>query len=207
MIVLSVMHLHLGKTMRIFLIVIIFVTITSIFVSKMISKSSAASSSGLSQVTSGTSNPITNDYGPVPEFTGLSKWLNPDDQTLSITQLKGKVVLVDFWTLGCINCIHTLPYVTKWYDTYKDRGLIVIGIHTPEFAYEHETNNVKKAIAQYKIHYPVAQDNDFATWKAFNNQYWPAYYLIDKKGIIRYQHSGEGEYETVESTIQSLLKE
>ncbi|MEO6509194.1 MAG: thioredoxin family protein [Patescibacteria group bacterium] len=193
--------------MKILLILIIFVVTASIFVSRMTANTSVLSSSGLNKNTYDATTPTISDYGPAPEFVGLTKWLNPDDHALSIAQLKGKVVLVDFWTLGCINCIHTLPYVTKWYDTYKDQGLIVIGIHTPEFAYEHETNNVRAAITQHNIHFPVAQDNNFETWKAYNNQYWPAYYLIDKKGVIRYQHFGEGEYQIVESTIQSLLKE
>jgi thiol-disulfide isomerase/thioredoxin len=144
---------------------------------------------------------------PAPELVGLNKWLNPDDQPLTIAGLRGKVVLVDFWTFDCINCIHTLPYVTKWYDKYKDQGFVVLGIHSPEFAYEHETNNVKDAIKRYNIHYPVAQDNDFATWKAYNNQYWPAEYLIDKKGNIRREYFGEGEYDKTEEAIQALLKE
>jgi thiol-disulfide isomerase/thioredoxin len=107
---------------------------------------------------------------------GITNWLN--SSPLNKEQLKGKVVLVDFWTYSCINCIRTLPYVTKWYDEYKDKGFVVIGVHTPEFALEKEKDNVQTAIQHFNIHYPVAQDNDFATWKAFKNQYWPAEYLI-----------------------------
>jgi len=143
------------------------------------------------------------------EFVGITTWLNlPENkQQLSIEELKGKVVLVDFWTYTCINCIRTLPYVTKWYDTYKDKGFVVIGVHTPEFAFEKETRNVETAIAQFGIKYPVAQDNNYQTWEAFANQYWPAKYLIDAKGVIRKTHFGEGKYKEMEMAIQQLLKE
>lgn len=145
------------------------------------------------------------DY-PAPEFTGITKWLNTE-KPLTMADLKGKVVLVDFWTYTCINCIRTLPYVTSWYDKYKDKGFVVIGVHTPEFAFEKDTNNVLGAIKQYNIHYPVAQDNDYATWKAFDNHYWPAEYLIDAKGVVRRTHFGEGEYDKMEEAIQKLLAE
>jgi len=140
------------------------------------------------------------------EFTGITKWLNTD-MPLSLNQLKGKVVLVDFWTYTCINCIRTLPYVTSWYEKYKDMGFVVIGVHTPEFEFEKETQNVQSAIKQYKINYPVAQDNDYKTWNAYNNRYWPAEYLIDANGIVRRVHFGEGEYDKMESAIQKLLEE
>lgn len=143
---------------------------------------------------------------PAPEFTGITKWLNPD-QPLTMKDLKGKVVLVDFWTYTCINCIRTLPYVTSWYDKYKDKGFVVVGVHTPEFAFEKNTDNVLGAIKQYDIHYPVAQDNDFATWNAYDNHYWPAEYLIDAKGTVRRTHFGEGEYDQMEEAIQKLLAE
>lgn len=143
------------------------------------------------------------DYGPAPDFTGISRWLNSDP--LTVAQLRGKVVLVDFWTYTCINCIRTLPYVTKWYDTYRDNGLVVIGVHTPEFAFEKDTQNVARAISQFKIHYPVAQDNDYGTWRAFNNHYWPAEYLIDKTGKIVHYHFGEGGYDETENAIRQLL--
>ncbi len=146
------------------------------------------------------------NYGVAPEFVGISKWLNVD-KPLTLADLKGKVVLVDFWTYTCINCIRTLPYVTSWYDKYHDKGFVVIGVHTPEFEFEKKTDNILNALKQYNIHYPVAQDNDYATWNAYNNQYWPAEYLIDSKGIIRHTHFGEGEYNQTEKAIQDLLKE
>lgn len=151
-------------------------------------------------------NNLFNANTPAPEFTGITKWLN-SEKALTMESLKGRVVLVDFWTYTCINCIRTLPFVTGWYDKYKDDGFVVVGVHTPEFEFEKDTNNVLNAIKQYNIHYPVAQDNDFATWNAYRNQYWPAKYLIDKNGVIRYTHFGEGEYDTTEKAIQLLLKE
>lgn len=148
------------------------------------------------------------NYGKAPEFTGIYKWLNLQDgkDSLTLNDLKGKVVLIDFWTYSCINCVRTLPYVTKWYDTYKDKGFVVVGVHTPEFAFEKDTNNVATALKQHGINYPVAQDNDYGTWQAYNNQYWPAHYLIDKDGNIVYEHFGEGEYDTTEKVIQQLLE-
>jgi len=145
------------------------------------------------------------DYGLAPEFVGIFKWLN--SESLTMTQLKGKVVLVDFWTYTCINCIRTLPFVTSWYEKYKEKGLVVVGVHTPEFEFEKKTENVQGAIKQYKITYPVAQDNDYLTWRAYNNHYWPAKYLVDAKGHVRYFHFGEGEYERAEENIQKLLAE
>ncbi len=141
-----------------------------------------------------------------PDFVGVTKWLNTD-KPLSSKDLKGKVVLVDFWTYTCINCIRTLPHVTAWYDKYKDQGLVVVGVHTPEFEFEKETDNVLSAIKKYNIHYPVAQDNNYATWNNYSNQYWPAEYLIDVNGQVRRTHFGEGEYEQTEQAIQELLKE
>lgn len=152
------------------------------------------------------------NYGPAPDFTGISKWLNlpagrQDSDPLTMTQLKGKVVLIDFWTYTCINCIRTLPYVTSWYEKYRDKGFVVVGVHTPEFEFEKKTENVQNAIKQYKITYPVAQDNNYTTWRAYNNHYWPAKYLIDVKGNVRYFHFGEGEYDKTEENIQKLLAE
>ncbi len=156
-----------------------------------------------------TTSDLLNTNTPAPEFAGITKWLNlPKGQTsLTMKDLKGKVVLVDFWTYTCINCIRTLPHMTSWYDKYKDQGFVVIGVHTPEFQFEHDTNNVVNAIKMYNIHYPVAQDNDYGTWNAYNNQYWPAEYLIDSNGNIRRTHFGEGEYDQMEQAIQLLLKE
>jgi hypothetical protein len=121
--------------------------------------------------------------------------------------LRGKVVLVDFWTYSCINCIRTLPYVEGWYQKYAAEGLVIVGVHTPEFAFEHDTGNVAAAIARFGITYPVAQDNEYSTWSAFGNEYWPADYLIDATGHIRSQHFGEGDYNQTESEIRALLAE
>lgn len=151
---------------------------------------------------------LFNENYPAPELTGITNWINtPDDKPLTLKDLKGKVVLVDFWTYTCINCIRTLPHVTAWYDKYNKDGFVTIGIHTPEFEFEKSTNNVEAAIKQFNIHYPVAQDNNYATWTAFQNQYWPAEYLIDKNGNVRRTHFGEGEYEEMEEAIRILLKE
>lgn len=149
---------------------------------------------------------ILPNLGPAPDFVGINKWLN-SDRPLHIVDLKGKVVLVDFWTYTCINCIRTLPHVTSWYGKYKDKGFVVVGVHTPEFEFEKKTENVAEAIKRFNIHYPVAQDNDYATWNAYNNQYWPAEYLIDAKGNVRRTHFGEGEYDETEEKIQQLLSE
>jgi cytochrome c biogenesis protein CcdA/thiol-disulfide isomerase/thioredoxin len=140
-----------------------------------------------------------------PEFSNISAWLNSDP--LSIESLKGKVVLVDFWTYSCINCQRTQPYLNDWYEKYSDDGLVIIGTHAPEFAFEKVTKNVQKAIEEANIKYPVSLDNDFTTWNAYKNRYWPAKYLIDKDGLVRYTHFGEGEYIETEEIIQSLLKE
>lgn len=146
------------------------------------------------------------DLGPAPEFAGITHWLNTN-RPLTLKSLRGKVVLVDFWTYTCINCLRTLPYITSWYDKYKDKGFVVIGVHTPEFEFEKKTENVAHAIAQYHIRYPVAQDNNYATWNAYSNQYWPAEYLIDVHGNLRRTHFGEGEYDQSEKAIQQLLEE
>jgi len=138
-----------------------------------------------------------------PEFTGISQWLNSAPQSLA--SLRGKVVLVDFWTYTCINCIHTLPYVKQWNQDYKDKGLVVVGVHTPEFPFERQTRNVADAIKRFGIEYAVAQDNDYATWEAYHNRYWPALYLIDKQGKVVYSHFGEGRYKETEAEIQRLL--
>jgi thiol-disulfide isomerase/thioredoxin len=145
------------------------------------------------------------DHRTAPEFQGISAWLNSEPLTLE--SLRGKVVLVQFWTYSCINCVRTLPYVTKWYDTYKDKGFVVVGVHTPEFAFERETANVETAIKRFGIKYPVAQDNQYRTWRAYGNQYWPAGYLIDKSGTIVATQFGEGNYQQTENTIARLVGE
>jgi cytochrome c biogenesis protein CcdA/thiol-disulfide isomerase/thioredoxin len=144
--------------------------------------------------------------GPLaPDFAGIDNWLNSNPLTMA--GLRGKVVLVDFWTYSCINCIRTLPYVESWYQRYAADGLVIVGVHTPEFAFEHDTGNVTAAIARFGITYPVAQDNEFQTWAAYNNQYWPADYLIDAGGHIRETHFGEGDYAKTEASIRALLSE
>ena len=143
--------------------------------------------------------------GVAPSLDGAVGWLN--SPPLTNEQLRGKVVLVDFWTYSCINCIRTLPYVNAWAEKYRDQGLVVIGVHTPEFAFEKKIENVKQAIADFKIRYPVAIDNDYRIWRAFENSYWPAHYLIDAKGQLRYSHFGEGDYAETEKAIQDLLRE
>ena len=149
--------------------------------------------------------PTLADEGPMPELSGATGWLN--SAPLSRKSLRGKVVLIDFWTYSCINCLRALPYVEGWAAKYKDAELVVVGVHTPEFAFEKDRSNVEKAVRDLKISYPVAIDSSYNIWQAFENQYWPAHYFIDGKGRIRYHHFGEGEYEESERVIQQLLKE
>ncbi|WP_439855494.1 cytochrome c biogenesis protein DipZ [Pseudomonas yamanorum] len=143
--------------------------------------------------------------GQLPALDGAVQWLN--SEPLTAEALKGKVVLVDFWTYSCINCLRTLPYVKAWAEKYRDQGLVVIGVHAPEFAFERDVNNVTKAMKDLGITYPVAIDNNYKIWRAFNNQYWPAHYFADAKGQIRYHHFGEGDYAESERVIQQLLRE
>ena len=138
-----------------------------------------------------------------PELTGINAWLNSSPLTLA--SLKGKVILIDFWTYSCINCIRTLPYVTKWDRDYRDKGLVVIGVHAPEFEFEKNIDNIKSALVRFNIKYPVALDNNLDTWTAFNNQYWPAHYLINQDGKVVYTHFGEGNYDETENNIRNLL--
>ena len=145
------------------------------------------------------------NLGKAPEITGIDHWLNSEPLTLA--SLRGKVVLVDFWTYSCINCIRTLPYLESWYQKYAPEGFVIIGVHAPEFAFEHDTGNVQSAIARFGITYPVAQDNEFKTWGAYSNEYWPAHYLIDGNGNIRAEHFGEGAYAETEAQIRGLLAE
>ncbi len=143
--------------------------------------------------------------GQFPSLDGAVQWLN--SKPLTPAELRGKVVLVDFWTYSCINCIRTIPYVRAWAEKYRDQGLVVIGVHAPEFAFEKQIGNVEKAVRDFKINYPVAIDNDFTIWRAFSNNYWPAHYFIDAEGQVRYTHFGEGDYEGSERVIQELLAE
>jgi cytochrome c biogenesis protein CcdA/thiol-disulfide isomerase/thioredoxin len=165
----------------------------------------SASEGGLQEAAAGARLPV---LGRAPEFTGIQRWFNtPGGRPLSLTGLRGRVVLVDFWTYTCINCIRTLPYLEAWQRSYHRDGLTVVGVHTPEFPFEKEASNVERAIGEDGLTYPVAQDNDYATWTAYGNQYWPTKYLIDARGRVRFVHFGEGAYEETERGIRSLLAE
>jgi cytochrome c biogenesis protein CcdA/thiol-disulfide isomerase/thioredoxin len=145
--------------------------------------------------------------GPAPNFTGITTWLNtPGGKPLSMRELRGKVVLVDFWTYSCINCQRSLPHVEAWYKEYARYGFVVVGVHTPEFAFEHVISNVRAEAATLGVHYPIAIDNDYATWRAYDNEYWPADYLIDAQGDVRHVHFGEGDYADTEQLIRQLLR-
>ena len=145
------------------------------------------------------------DHGPAPELTNET-WLNVE-APLRLADLRGKVVLLEMWTFGCINCQHVMPSLKEWHHRYKDEGLVIIGNHYPEFSYEEDLANLKEAIERDEIEYAVAQDNDGNTWKAYQNRYWPTLYLIDKQGHIRYVHIGEGRYQETEENIKALLAE
>ncbi|MDK1383790.1 cytochrome c biogenesis protein DipZ [Sinorhizobium sp. 8-89] len=171
-------------------------------------RAEAMASNRVAPATSGARNAYQSNLpveGAFPSLDGAVEWLN--SEPLTTEQLRGKVVLVDFWTYSCINCIRTIPYVRAWAEKYRDQGLIVIGVHAPEFAFEKRIGNVKRAVKNFEIGYPVAIDNDFAIWRAFANNYWPAHYFIDAKGRIRHSHFGEGDYERSERVIQELLAE
>ena len=147
--------------------------------------------------------PAASKYQEAPDIQGISAWIN--SKPLTTKGLRGKVVLVDFWTYSCINCLRTLPYLKSWDDRYRTRGLVIVGVHAPEFAFEHSEGNVREAVERLGVRYPVALDNDFATWNAFHNQYWPADFLLDRSGRIREYHVGEGGYAETEQKIRSLL--
>jgi thiol-disulfide isomerase/thioredoxin len=150
-------------------------------------------------------HPALGDEGSMPDLGGAIGWLN--SAPLNGKSLRGKVVLVDFWTYTCINSLRPLPYVKSWAAKYKEAGLAVIGVHTPEFSFEKERGNVENAVRDLNVTYPVAIDSNYRIWQAFNNEYWPAQYLIDGKGRIRYHHFGEGDYGEFEHVIQGLLRE
>ncbi|KWB93194.1 thioredoxin [Burkholderia ubonensis] len=147
--------------------------------------------------------PMAEADAPAPELAGIERWHNSAPLTLG--QLRGKVVLVDFWTYSCINCIHTIPYINDWYRKYRDQGLVVIGVHTPEYPFERDARNVADAVGRFGIRYPVAQDNRYDTWNAYGNRYWPALYLIDGNGRIVYTRFGEGGYDKTEAAIRDAL--
>jgi thiol-disulfide isomerase/thioredoxin len=150
----------------------------------------------------GAGSPVT-----APDFIGGGPWFNTNGQALTVAGLRGKVVAVEMWTGGCINCINTLPYVKQWDARYRAKGLVTIGVHTPEFGQEHSQEFVQQAIAREGIKYPVVMDNNFKIWDAYHNVYWPTLYLIDKKGYIRYTHIGEGDYDVTDGMIAKLLSE
>jgi cytochrome c biogenesis protein CcdA/thiol-disulfide isomerase/thioredoxin len=143
------------------------------------------------------------DYGAAPDVHDISAWIN--SRPLSLTKLRGKVVLVDFWTYSCINCLRTLPYLKAWDLRYRSKGLVILGVHTPEFAFEHDLGNVRAAVKRLGVDYPVALDNSYGTWKAYSNNYWPADYLVDQAGRVRHVHFGEGDYAQTERNIRLLL--
>jgi cytochrome c biogenesis protein CcdA/thiol-disulfide isomerase/thioredoxin len=152
-----------------------------------------------------TADPKLPDYGRAPDFGGIDQWLN--SKPLTMAQLRGKVVLIDFWTYSCINCLRTLPHLEAWDRMYRQAGLVIVGVHTPEFAFEHVPSNVRAATKRLGVRYPVALDNGYGTWNAYGNQYWPAEYLIDRQGHVREAHFGEGNYGQTEESIRSLLGE
>ncbi len=145
------------------------------------------------------------DLGPAPELTGITAWINTEPTTLAA--LRGKVVLVHFWTFGCINCVHVQPYVKAWYEAYAKDGFVVLGVHTPELSFERDIDNVRRAVAEAGVRFPVAFDPDYATWNAYRNSYWPAFYFVDKGGRVRHVHFGEGDYDGSEAVIRELLAE
>jgi thiol-disulfide isomerase/thioredoxin len=145
------------------------------------------------------------DLGRAPELTGITAWINSPPTTLA--ELRGKVVLVHFWTFGCINCVHVQPYVKAWYETYAKDGFVVLGVHTPELSFERDVDNVRAAVAKADVRFPVAFDPAFATWNAYRNSYWPAFYFVDKAGRIRHVDFGEGDYDGSEAVIRELLAE
>jgi cytochrome c biogenesis protein CcdA/thiol-disulfide isomerase/thioredoxin len=169
------------------------------------SKSPAAGPSMTATGQAAASTPNLSVEGGFPSLSGATAWLN--SPPLTPESLRGKVVVIDFWTYSCINCLRTIPYVRAWAEKYKDHGLVVIGVHTPEFAFERNVDNIKKAIANLKIGYPVAVDSDYKIWREFDNEYWPAHYFIDAQGKTRYHHFGEGNYDESERVIQKLLAE
>ena len=158
---------------------------------------------GPAKAESGPSGDAPSHPTPAPEIAGIAQWINSNP--LTVAELKGKVVLVDFWTYSCVNCIRTLPYLQRWHERYHDAGLVVIGVHAPEFPFEGKPANVAAAVRKFKITYPVALDNDFVTWNAYHNEYWPAHYLIDRNGQVVETHYGEGAYAQTEARIRSAL--
>jgi thiol-disulfide isomerase/thioredoxin len=169
----------------------------------------------LNKASAGTPDPVAStpvgtkidksQFHKAPELAGISNYINSEE--FKISDLKGKVVVVDFWTYSCINCIRTIPYLNAWYEKYADQGLVIVGVHTPEFDFEKNPSNVEAAVKKFGIKYPVVQDNDRATWDAYQNRYWPRKYILDDEGYVRFDHIGEGGYAETERIIQALLQE
>jgi thiol-disulfide isomerase/thioredoxin len=145
------------------------------------------------------------DLGPMPELTGGTRWIN--SAPISRADLAGKVVMIEIWTYGCYNCLNALPHIKETAAKYKSAGLVTIGVHTPEFDREKVVANVERRVRELGVEFPVVMDNDFAIWRAFNNRYWPAVYIVDKRGRIRFHHDGEGRYDNIDATVNLLLKE
>ncbi len=186
----------ISKAKSIILYLILFATF---FIVQSCSNSSG-SSSGISNVES-----LGKVGSKAGEIQGITNWIN--SKPLNLADLDGKVALIDFWTYSCVNCIRTLPYLKQWHEKYADHGLIIIGVHSPEFNFEASVHNLQSAVDEFGIEWAIAQDNEFETWKAFGNRFWPAKYLIDKQGIIRYTHFGEGEYHDTEMAIRMWLND
>jgi cytochrome c biogenesis protein CcdA/thiol-disulfide isomerase/thioredoxin len=202
---LSFIQPHIQNIRRLFGVLIIISSFLVVYNASSFSffkKDNSTQTSSLNPATKGLKNPVAQPY-KAPEFVGIQEWLN--SKPLKMADLKGKVVLIDFWTYSCINCVRTLPYLTKWDKTYRDKGLVIIGIHAPEFDFERNVNNVKSAMREHNIQYPVPLDSNLDTWQAFKNRYWPAKYLIDQEGNVVYTHFGEGQYDVTEQNIQYLL--
>jgi len=165
----------------------------------------ADNDSGSSQSSATPNDTLNITPYPAAELIGLQNWIN--SQPLTLDELKGRVVLVDFWTFGCINCVRTLPHAVELYEKYKDQGFVLLGVHTPEFDAEKVPERVAQSVKDRKITYPVAQDNQMQTWEAYDNHYWPTQYLIDKDGMVRRTHFGEGEYQQTDQAVARLLSE
>jgi len=182
----------------------VFILLTVVFIASNINAQSLfpAPNNPVSSNNNQLQEPLLSFY-PAPDFVGIDAWIN--SAPLHMSDLKGKVVLVDFWTYSCINCVRTLPYITAWDQKYRQAGLVIIGVHAPEFEFEKNLDNVKAAVAKFNIHYPVALDNSLSTWDNFHNLYWPAHYLIDRSGQVVYTHFGEGDYDITEHNIRALL--
>jgi thiol-disulfide isomerase/thioredoxin len=197
-----------NKTLVLIVVVILIAGAIYYFESQKVSPSndSVSEEEGDVEAVEGEANYKDKLYERAPELAGIVGYIN-SEEGIKISDFRGKVVLIDFWTYTCINCIRTLPFLTEWDEKYKDKGLVIIGVHTPEFEFEKDLGNVQASVTKHDIEYRVVQDNDYRTWRAFNNRFWPRKYLIDSEGYIRYDHIGEGGYAETELKIQELLGE